>query len=87
MWWNISLYEPIRLDSGQELRTLEDVRQLFVSIPKDLARHAKWQTLASLVVEIAGSGDVGMVDCVSDQLKHALETPPYASVRLMPRVA
>jgi hypothetical protein len=83
--WSILLDEPIRLDNGQVLRTLEDVRRLIASIPRDLARHEKWQTLASLVVDVGTACDADMVDLVSDRLKHALETPPFAAVRLMPR--
>jgi hypothetical protein len=82
--WSILLEQPIKLDNGQVLRTLEDIRLLLIAIPTDLARHEKWQTLAALLVDVAISGHVDMVDLVSDQLKHALETPPYAGVRLMP---
>jgi hypothetical protein len=80
--WNIFLEKPIRLSNGQELRTLEDVRVLLISIPSDLAHHEKWQTLAALLVDVATSDDVDMTDCVSDQLRHALETPPFAAVRV-----
>jgi hypothetical protein len=81
--WSILLDEPIKLDNGHVLRTLEDVRRLIASIPRDVARHEKWQTLASLVVDVGTACDADMADLVSDQLKHALETPPYAAVRLM----
>jgi hypothetical protein len=82
--WSIILEQPIKLDNGQILRTLEDVRLLLISIPSDLARLEKWQTLAALLVDVAISGHVDVVDLVSDQLRHALETPPYAGVRVMP---
>jgi hypothetical protein len=85
--WSILLEDPIKLDNGQVVRTLEDVRLLLISIPSDLARHEKWQTLAALLVDVATSGHVDMVDLVSDQLKHALETPPHAGVRLMPETS
>ena len=82
--WSILLDEPINLDNGQSLRTLEDIRLFLISMPSDLARHEKWQALAGLLVDVATSGDSLMVDLMSDQLRHALETPPYAGLRLVP---
>jgi hypothetical protein len=82
--WSLLLSKPIKLDNGQVLRTLEDVRQLVISIPPDLARHEKWLCLAELMVGVAVEDDQELVEAVSAQLRHCLETPPYASVRLMP---
>jgi hypothetical protein len=82
--WSLPLGRPITLDNGQVLWTLEDVRQLVVSIPSDLVRHEKWQCLAQMVMGVALEGDVELVGPISAQLRHCLETPPYAQVRLMP---
>jgi hypothetical protein len=81
--WSILLAEPITLESGQVLRTLEDVRLFLISIPYDLTRHEKWQALSALLVDAAVSGDAQTVYLVSEQLKQAIETPPFAPVRLM----
>jgi hypothetical protein len=81
------LGRPITLDDGKVLRTLEDVRELLVSIPSDLVRHEKWQCLARMVMDAALEGDVELVGPISAQLRHCLETPPYASVRLMPEAS
>jgi hypothetical protein len=82
--WSLLLSKPIKLDNGQVLRTLEDVRQIVISIPSDLARHEKWLCLAELMVGVAVEDDQELVEAVSAQLRHCLETPPYAPVRLMP---
>jgi hypothetical protein len=82
--WSLPLGRSITLDNGQVLRTLEDVRQLLVSIPSDLVRHEKWQCLAQMIMGVALEGDVELVGPISAQQRHCLETPPYASVRLMP---
>jgi hypothetical protein len=81
--WSHPLGGPITLDNGQVLRTLEDVRRLVVSIPSDLVRHEKWQCLAQMIMGVALEGDVELVGPITTQLQHCLETPPYASVRLM----
>jgi hypothetical protein len=81
--WSILLAEPIMLESGEVLRTLEDARLFLVSIPSDIARHEKWQTLSALLVDAAMSGEAEMVQVVTDRLKQAIETPPFAPVRLM----
>jgi hypothetical protein len=83
--WSLPLGSSITLDNGQVLRTLEDVRQLVVSIPSDLVRHEKWQCLAQMIMGVALEGDVELIGPISAQLRHCLETPPYASVRLMPQ--
>jgi hypothetical protein len=83
--WSHPLGGPITLDNGQVLRTLEDVRRLVVSIPSDLVRHEKWQCLAQMIMGVALEGDVELVGPITTQLQHCLETPPYASVRLMPK--
>jgi len=82
--WSLLLSKPIKLDNGQVLRTLEDVRQLVISIPSDLARQEKWMCLAELVVGVALEDDQELVEAVCAQLRHCLETPPYGPVRLMP---
>jgi hypothetical protein len=81
---SLPLGRPITLDNGKVLRTLEDVRELVVSIPSDLVRHEKWQCLAQMIMDVALGGDVELVGPISAQLRHCLETRPYASVRLMP---
>ena len=83
--WNISFREPIGLDNGQVLRTLEDVRLLVVSIPSDIRRQEKWQRVCDLLIQVATSGAVDLLPYVPKKLEHALETPPYAKVRLMPK--
>jgi len=82
--WSIVLAEPIRLENGQVLRTLEDVRLFLIAIPSDLARHSKWQALFVLLIDAAALGEPELVDLVSENLMIAIETPPYAPVRLMP---
>ena len=82
--WSLPLGRPITLDNGQVLWTLEDVRQLLVSIPPDLVGHEKWQCLAQMIMGVALEGDVELVGPICAQLRHCLETPPHASVRLMP---
>jgi hypothetical protein len=81
--WSLPLGRPITLDNGKVLRTLEDVRELVVSIPSDLVRHEKWRCLAQMIMDVAQGGDAELVGPISAQLRHCLETPPHASVRLM----
>jgi len=81
--WSRVLVEPIRLDNGEVLRTLNDVRLFLTSIPRDLARHDKWRDLAFVLAEAAMSGTPEMVDTVTALIKLAIETPPYAPVRLV----
>jgi hypothetical protein len=80
---SLPLGRPIALDNGEVLRTLEDVRDLVVSIPSDLVRHEKWQCLAQMIMDVA-QGDDELVGPITAQLRRCLETPPYASVRLIP---
>jgi hypothetical protein len=82
--WSILLAEPITLESGQVLRTHEDVRLFLISMPYDLARHEKWQALSALQVDAAACGEAQTIYLVSEELRQAIETPPFALVRLMP---
>jgi hypothetical protein len=79
MW---SLVEPVKLENGEVLRTLEDVDYFLSSLPTNLARHYKWQTLAA-VVHDAMTGSPELVEEANEHLKRAMETPPYAPLRLM----
>jgi hypothetical protein len=81
--WSILLVEPVKLENGEVLRTLEDVHYFLCSLPTNLARHDKWQTLAFVLHDAAMTGSPEQVEEVSAHLKRAMETPPYAPVRLM----
>lgn len=75
--WNISLKEPIGLDSGQELKTLEDVRSLMNSLPGDLKQHKEWQLLDRLLTHAAASGDSERAEIVSQLVMNTLQSPPF----------
>jgi NAD(P)-dependent dehydrogenase (short-subunit alcohol dehydrogenase family) len=81
--WSIALVEPVKLENGEVLRTLEDVHYFLASLPTKLARHDKWQTLDVVVHNAAMTGSPLLVEEASEQLKRAMETPPYTPMRLM----
>jgi hypothetical protein len=81
--WSILLVEPIKLKNGEVLRTLEDAHYFLSSLPSNLVRHEKWQTLAAVVHDAAMTGSPELVEQAGEHLKRAMETPPYAPVRLM----
>ena len=81
--WSIDLVEPVKLENGEILRTLEDVHYFLSSLPTNLARHDKWQTLAVVVHDAAMTGSPLLVEEASEHLKRVMDTPPYAPVRLM----
>jgi hypothetical protein len=53
------------------------------SLPTNLARHDKWQTLAAIMHDAAMIGSPELVEQASEHLKRAMEMPPYAPVRFM----
>jgi hypothetical protein len=80
--WSTRLTEPIKLENGKVLNTLDDVRQYIAAIPIDLVRHEKWQDMSTLLIDVA-MGEIELISVLCDLLKRAIETPPYGPVRLM----
>jgi hypothetical protein len=83
--WSTRLREPIKLENGQVLNTLEDVRQYIAAIPSDLARHEKWHNLSALLIEVV-MGEIELIGVLGELLKRAIETPPFGPVRLTPEL-
>lgn len=82
MPWTQRLAQPIALDNGEVLYSLRDARKFILALPEQDLRYEKWQTVVGSLLSAAHTGRADIISIATEQLRHALLTPPFAPRRL-----
>lgn len=56
MPWSTPFDEPIALQGGRQLRTLQQAADYIMKLPEDVQRQALWQTAVENLINAAESG-------------------------------
>lgn len=56
MPWSTPFDEPIALQGGRKLRTLQQAADYIMNLPEDVQRQAHWQTAVENLINAAETG-------------------------------
>ena len=73
MRWNSKMPKPVKLNDGRAISTLEDARDLMLSLPELHQRNAHWQYAGELLLKAADSGEKYAIMDARAQLTRALK--------------
>jgi hypothetical protein len=58
MAWTSTLAKPLRLRDGRELKTLADVREIFIDLPRSGRSRENWRDIGALLMKSAAKPDL-----------------------------